>query len=879
MDVRKTRLSLSLIVAATLPLACDFAPLPDFVNWESPHVHPIDLTPDGSILLTVSTPDNRLELFSVSDAGLFPLGSIPVGLDPVSVRARSNTEAWVVNHISDSVSVVNLESRQVVATLSVGDEPCDVVFAGNPQRAFVSISQENRVRVYNPDDLAAAPASIDIEGEDPRAMAVSSDGSRVYAAIFESGNATTLVPHQGVSSEDGPYAGQNPPPNVGMDFFPQISPGAENPPRVGQIVRKVDGLWIDINGADWSSKISWDVCDHDVAIIDADSLQVTYAVGLMTLDMGLAVHPSGDVTVIGSEALNDVRFEPNLRGDFARMVMAVFDPLAPDGAVVHDLNPHLDYSLRSIPAGERPRAVSDPRGIVWNAAGDRAYVTGMGTDNVIVMNQFGERLADITVPAGPTGLVLDESRDRLYVISKFSAGVTVIDTDDNAVARTLPIFDPSPAAIKDGRPHLYNATKSSAFGHLSCASCHVDARMDPVAWDLGDPAGGAKDLNQPCSLGVLDFSCRDWHPMKGPMTTQTLVGIIKGRPLHWRGDREDLAAFSGAFVSLLGADGEPEPDEMAQFEAFLATIVHPPNPNRLADGGLRDAMIIRDRLADAVRGHELFTTIPSDRDLLKCVDCHDLDTGGNAFLVGGRILGSPQQAVISPLGAVYEKSGFDLLSRDNTRGFGLTHDGAFDHVENFLTHRVFTVPTDQDRLDLEAFVLSFSEDTHAAVGMQVTLPSPGSNAAKHRPGAGTRLGDAGNANSGNANSIAAVAQKSFAAAADAMEDLQTLTLLRRLADERRIGLVAHGRVDGTQRGYAYIAGAGRFQSDRADEMIDFDALLELANAGHTLTWTAVPLGTETRIGIDRDNDGLLNLDDPDPSSADLVNQQLRLISR
>ncbi|MBL8769693.1 MAG: hypothetical protein JNL94_20145, partial [Planctomycetes bacterium] len=34
-----------------------------FVNWENPHVHPIDLTPDGATLLAVNTPDNRLELF------------------------------------------------------------------------------------------------------------------------------------------------------------------------------------------------------------------------------------------------------------------------------------------------------------------------------------------------------------------------------------------------------------------------------------------------------------------------------------------------------------------------------------------------------------------------------------------------------------------------------------------------------------------------------------------------------------------------------------------------------------------------------------------------------------------------------------------------
>ncbi|MFN0008984.1 MAG: hypothetical protein ACKVXR_13865, partial [Planctomycetota bacterium] len=81
-----------------------------FVNWETPHVYPLDRTPDGSRLLAVNTADARLEVFDASGAVLTPLFSVPVGLDPVSVRARTNDEAWVVNHVSDSVSIVRLST-------------------------------------------------------------------------------------------------------------------------------------------------------------------------------------------------------------------------------------------------------------------------------------------------------------------------------------------------------------------------------------------------------------------------------------------------------------------------------------------------------------------------------------------------------------------------------------------------------------------------------------------------------------------------------------------------------------------------------------------------------------------------------------------------
>ena len=152
----------NLIAPAVLAVCAPAFAGGSFVNWESPHVSPLDLTPDGSRLLAVNTADDRLEVFAVTAQGLVAIGSVPTGLDRVSVRARTNTEAWVVNHVSDSVSVVDLDSMNVVATLHPGDEPADVVFAGNPQRAFVSVSQLNQVKVYDPANLSAAPVAIAI---------------------------------------------------------------------------------------------------------------------------------------------------------------------------------------------------------------------------------------------------------------------------------------------------------------------------------------------------------------------------------------------------------------------------------------------------------------------------------------------------------------------------------------------------------------------------------------------------------------------------------------------------------------------------------------------------------------------------------------------
>src|SRR5579871_6930780 len=120
-----------------------------FVTFESGQVRPLALSPDGTHLFAVDTPDNRLEILAVDPGtgALSHAASVPVGLEPVAVAARTNTEVWVVNHLSDSVSIVQLTGTgHVVRTLLVGDEPRDIVFAGTPARAFITTAHRGQQR-------------------------------------------------------------------------------------------------------------------------------------------------------------------------------------------------------------------------------------------------------------------------------------------------------------------------------------------------------------------------------------------------------------------------------------------------------------------------------------------------------------------------------------------------------------------------------------------------------------------------------------------------------------------------------------------------------------------------------------------------------------
>ena len=165
----------------------------DFVNFEVPPVHPLDLSPDGALLAVCHTADNRVLLYSLVSGTPLPAAAIPVGLDPVSVRWRTNTELWVVNHTSDTVSVVDAVRCTVQHSLQTADEPVDVVFAGAPQRAWVACSQVNKLQLFDPANPSGGVTNeVVLEGEDPRSLAVSPDGTKIYAAIFESDSQVRL---------------------------------------------------------------------------------------------------------------------------------------------------------------------------------------------------------------------------------------------------------------------------------------------------------------------------------------------------------------------------------------------------------------------------------------------------------------------------------------------------------------------------------------------------------------------------------------------------------------------------------------------------------------------------------------------------------------
>jgi YVTN family beta-propeller protein len=865
-----------------------------YVNWENNPVHALDISPDRSLLAVAHTSDQRVQLFNIASGTPIALGHVLVGVDPVSVRFRSDSELWVVNHISDSVSVIDVPSKRVRTTLQTSDEPFDVVFARG--QAFVSCSQANRVEVFDLSQLTLPPKAIAIQAEDPRALAVSPDGAWVYAAIFESGNASTALGGGFVRAESrignivgdprGPYGGQNPPPNSGASFVPALNPAA-TPPKVSLIVRRdANRRWMDDNQHDWTRFVSgelasasgrvqgWDVVDRDIAIINTATLAVRYATGLMNIGMAIAVKASGEVSLVGTDATNEVRYEPNVKGRFVHVELAQV-PAGGQGAQrVSDLNPHLDYVAQTLAQPQRDNSIGDPRAIVWRTDGARGWVAGMGSNNVIVIDSTGKRVgAPIRTGAGTAALALDEPLARLYAWNHFDATLSVIDTNSATELRRLALFNPLPSAIREGRAFLYDTQRTSGLGQASCASCHVDARMDKLAWDLGDPALPPAAFDQNC-VTVRAGACQPYHAMKGPMTTQTMQDIIGHEPLHWRGDRASIEAFNPAFVDLLGDDQTLKPSEMAAFKNYLRTIVFPPNPFRPIDNSLPEALELTGQrtsgrfamaglplgIGNAKHGLELYSTGFLDNQL-QCAACHTLPTGmavngsvlasilnfpiGTGSLSVG-MMGENHLGVVSTDGFsnvsikvpqtrnLHEKVGMEFTTTESLSGFGFAHDGTIDSLADFFSASLFSPTSDQDVADLVALSMAFSGSEFGNANPPLSAPAPLSK-----------------------DTHAAVGQQLSVTSANLSARAETLLMLARTG---KIDLIAtQASVSATEpETRSYLVDAERFQSDGAEPALSVAAFSALASTQAPQTWTAVPKGLGKRLAIDRDGDGVSN---------------------
>src|SRR5437867_6910903 len=257
-------------------------------------------------------------------------------------------------------------------------------------------------------------------------------------------------------------------------------------------------------------------------------------------------------------------------------------------------------------------------------------------------------------------------------------------------------------------------------------------------------------------------------------------------------------------------------------------MVYPPNPNQFLNRSLRGAAL---RQPSAQRGSTFFFNQATDGPLT-CNGCHTATSAGpgtNGQIIDHTALQEAQDMKVPQLRNLYKKTGFtDQPLAQNKRGFGFTHNGGVDNLFDFLHFPGFnfsqpsTQTPDENRRDVEQFLLAFDTGMAPSVGAQVTFSGP------------------------NDAAPAAVAR---------------LDTLKDQAGRGFCELIAKGRIGGIPRGW-WDPGAGQWKPDKGGEPLVLSAdLRALGGPGSEVTVTGVPVGSGKRMGIDRDRDQALDADE------------------
>jgi hypothetical protein len=165
---------------------------------------------------------------------------------------------------------------------------------------------------------------------------------------------------------------------------------------------------------------------------------------------------------------------------------------------------------------------------------------------------------------------------------------------------------------------------------------------------------------------------------------------------------------------------------------------------------------------------------------------------------------------------------------DQVSGFGFFNSGGVDTLKNFIAGFPILTTTDED--EIEAFLLAFDTDLAPMVGQQVTLDASNGGTV------GTRI-----------TAMITAASTNFVSPAIG-------------TGLNECDLVVSGTVGGVGRGWVYRPGSSDFDDDVGGSITDA-ALRALATTEGPLTYTCVPPGSGTRMGINRDRDSFLDGND------------------
>ena len=489
---------------------------------------------------------------------------------PVAVAVTADgRRCATANYRSNSVTLVDLLRREVIAEVPCGKGPADLVWVDG-QTLLIALKHEAAVAVAS---IHGARISIDeriFVGSQPCAIALGAPGSK------------TIQPRVFVALE-------------AVDRVAVVDLTQKKVLRQIDVGQQPASLAVSPNG-NWLVT----VCSHpgEMLVHDTGTLELINRRTLLdqTGNVGLlAILPDSSASIV-----------PHI----VNRTFPVNSDNIEKGWVIDNR-----LSKLPLPAGEewdqvqlgldkRGDAVGDANAAALSPDGTWLLVTCGGTHELLIFR----RRAIPWPPADPGDFIPDEllhgdGRFRRLELGGRPMGVEFIDPKTAVVANylldALQVVDVSAATLVDtiplseaGKPSLerrgetifYDADRS-LNSWFSCHTCHTDGHTSGLTFDtLNDGSYNTQKL------------------------TPSLRGVVHTAPWTWHGWQTSLdAAMKKSLRSTMQGRQPSTPDDVQALVAFLATLDYPSSPHRTPEGRITEA---------ARRGKSLF------EGKAGCVNCH-----------------------------------------------------------------------------------------------------------------------------------------------------------------------------------------------------------------------------------------------------------------
>ncbi len=494
-------------------------------------------------------------------------------------------ELYVACEASDTLIVVDIASRRVVAEIETGGQPTDVALSPDGSRAYVTNRLDDTMAVV--DTRSWRVLETIAVGDEPHGVLTDRSGEHIYVLNTSSDSisvldARSLKETRRLTASRSPWSLSMTPDGRQIAVTNNLSRFVEfRTPSISEVT---------LVGTDQS------VVEGRVEVQGANLMQ------------GIAWHPSGEFALITlNRTKNLVPMTRLLQGWTITNGMGV---VWQDGRVDQVLldEPHLCFP--------------DPADVAISPNGKYAFVTSSGSDRVAVVdvnklirmlqeaspyerehvypNHLGKPtefiVKHIPTKGSPRGVVFSDNGSTAYVANALDDSVTVIDVDRLEAVGRIDLGGPKEITkVRFGERMFHNAD-ITFHRQFSCHSCHPDGHIDGLTYDI-----------EPDGIGV------------SPVDNRTLRGILDTAPFKWEGTNPSLQRQCGPRLAVFFTRIDPfTPTELSALDNYICTIPRPPNRYREVGGKLTPAQR---------RGKTVFErTATNDGRVIpvenRCVTCH-----------------------------------------------------------------------------------------------------------------------------------------------------------------------------------------------------------------------------------------------------------------